>query len=480
MDRQIVYPASIPLDTDILNAQRSTMISLGFLAQATLGTSTVADGLACTPQTVPNLTFNVGPGSMIALSVVDANAYGSLPADSSDALVKMGVNIGSTLFTVTAPTTSGQSINYLIQGSMQESDATAVVLPYYNSANPAVPFSGPSNSGAAQNTQRLQRVNLGMKAGTPGTTGSQSTPAPDSGFVGLWVVTVAFAQTTVVSANIAQYPTAPFIGTKISGLRRKLTGNMSLYVNGTTGSDSNNGYAPSTALLTLQGAWNRIMSSLDLAGFSVTVNVADGNYAPAIFAGVPVGASLSPVTFLGDSTTPTNCSIAAVNNSCFIVNSGAQVNIAGFGLSASGTGQNQGYGVYASSSGSTANITGNMNFGSCANSDMIASGGGEVFVGASYSVSGTSGSAWGCQGGGIVNTAGVTVTLVGTPNYTNAFAQAVGTGSNVACEGVTFIGSATGTKYEVSFGGFINTNSIGNVNFLPGSTAGTSTTGYYN
>jgi hypothetical protein len=212
LDRQIVYPSSIPLDTDILNVQRNTMIALGFLTQATFGTSTAVNGLACTPQTVPNLTFNVGPGSIATLSTVDANAFGSLPADNTDALVKLGVNIAPTQFTVTAPTTSGQSINYLVQAAFQESDATAVVLPYYNSANPAVSYSGPSNSGAAQNTQRLQRVNLGLKAGSPASTGSQVTPTPDSGFVGLWVVTVAYAATTVVSGNIALYPLAPFIG----------------------------------------------------------------------------------------------------------------------------------------------------------------------------------------------------------------------------------------------------------------------------
>jgi hypothetical protein len=216
MDRQIVYPSSIPLDTDILNIQRNTMVALGFLAQATLGTATVADGLACTPQTVPNLTFNVGPGSIISLATVDGNPFGSLPSDNSDPLVKMGINLTSTLFTVTAPTTTGQSINYLVQGAFQESDATPIVLPYYNSASPSVPYSGPANSGLAQNTQRLHRVNLlPLKAGAPGATGSQVTPAPDAGFVGLWVVTVAFAQTSVIAGNIKKFGGAPFIPIKL-------------------------------------------------------------------------------------------------------------------------------------------------------------------------------------------------------------------------------------------------------------------------
>ncbi len=45
MDRNIVYPSAIPLDTDLLSVNKNAMIGLGFLAQAVLGTSTVVDGL---------------------------------------------------------------------------------------------------------------------------------------------------------------------------------------------------------------------------------------------------------------------------------------------------------------------------------------------------------------------------------------------------------------------------------------------------
>ena len=49
MDRNLVYPGSIPLDTDVLNLNRSTMVAIGYLAQATLGTTTVVDGLSLHP-----------------------------------------------------------------------------------------------------------------------------------------------------------------------------------------------------------------------------------------------------------------------------------------------------------------------------------------------------------------------------------------------------------------------------------------------
>jgi hypothetical protein len=136
-----------------------------------------------------------------------------------DPLVKMGINLAPTSFTLAPPVTSGRSVNYLIQAALQESDANPVVLPYYNAANPAQPYSGPTNSGVAQNTNRIQRVQLQLKAGASANTGSQTTPPIDNGWVGLYVVTLAYGQTTISGTSITQLPTAPFIGWKLPMLR---------------------------------------------------------------------------------------------------------------------------------------------------------------------------------------------------------------------------------------------------------------------
>ena len=92
MDRQIVYPGSIPLDTDLLSIQRNVMVAMGYLAQATLGSTTIADGLACTPTSPASLSVVIGPGSITQFGVVDSEAFGSLPA-LSDPLVRIGVNL---------------------------------------------------------------------------------------------------------------------------------------------------------------------------------------------------------------------------------------------------------------------------------------------------------------------------------------------------------------------------------------------------
>ncbi len=218
MDRQIVFPGSIPLDTDILSIQRNAMVALGYLAQATLGGATVMDGLVCSPTTPASLTVSLGPGSITSLDVIDSSPFGSLPAATTAPLVKMGITTTPTTFTLTAPATSGQSINYLVQASLVETDGTPVVLPYYNAASPAQPFSGPQNDGVAQNTQRFQRVQFQIKPSPPANANSQVTPAVDSGWAGLYVIVVNYGQTQITASNITTFPGAPFVAFKLATL----------------------------------------------------------------------------------------------------------------------------------------------------------------------------------------------------------------------------------------------------------------------
>lgn len=219
MDRNIVYPGSIPLDTDLLSVNRNTMIGLSFLVQAILGSNTVADGLQCRPTSPASMNVVVGPGSITQLGPVDVLAYGSILSDPDDLIVKMGINSTPTTFNLVAPSSAGQSINYLVEAAFQEADGNPIVLPYYNASNPAQSFSGPANSGSSQNTVRTQRVQLQLKPGVPGNTGSQTTPLADSGWTGLYQITVSYGQTQVVAGNIAVIPTAPFLIWKLPSLR---------------------------------------------------------------------------------------------------------------------------------------------------------------------------------------------------------------------------------------------------------------------
>jgi hypothetical protein len=219
MDRNIVYPGSIPLDTDILQPNRSAMVGISALTAAVIGSNTIVDGLACIPTLPASLTVSIGPGSITQLTAVDASSYGSLAADVTDQIVKTGINLKATSFPLTAPVNSGQSINYLIEAAFSETDTNPVVLPYVNAANTSQPYSGPNNSGTAQNTQRIQRVQLQVKPGAAAAAGTQTTPAVDSGWVGLYIITVNYGQSAVTAANISVAPGAPFLTYKLPALR---------------------------------------------------------------------------------------------------------------------------------------------------------------------------------------------------------------------------------------------------------------------
>lgn len=216
MDRKIVYPSAIPLDVDILQPQQDAMVAVGYALQASYGGNTVFVGLACAPTAPSSMSVTVGPGAVISANVVETTPFGSLLADTTDPLIKMGINTTSNTFTLTAPTTAGQSQNYLIQCSFSEADDTPATLVYFNSLNPTQPYSGPSNSGTPQNTRRAQRANLQIKVGVPANTGTQITPPVDSGWNGLYIITVAYGQTSITGTSISTYPSAPFLAAFLS------------------------------------------------------------------------------------------------------------------------------------------------------------------------------------------------------------------------------------------------------------------------
>jgi len=216
MDRQIIYPGAIPLETDLLNTNKYTMMALGKLASTMMGTNTYLRGLTCAPSSPASMVVTVDRGEIYSVQNVDPTAYSSIAADTVNTILKQGIILGVTSFTLTAPTTAGQSVNYLVQVTYSDTDSGATVLPYYNAANPSVAYSGPNGSGTAQNTVRSGVCTVALKQGVAATTGTQTTPSADTGYTGAWVITVAQGATTVTSANISLAANAPFL--PVSGL----------------------------------------------------------------------------------------------------------------------------------------------------------------------------------------------------------------------------------------------------------------------
>ena len=219
MDRNTNYAGQVPLETDLLNTNRNTMTALAKLSAAVFGTAGMANGFATSQSTVPAMSVLVAAGEVYQLANLDGTAYSSLAADTTHSIVKQGLQLDPVTLAIASPGTAGFSVNYLIEVSYQDSDTGLTVLPYYNASNPSVAYSGPANSGTSQPTKRAGIVSILAKAGVAATTGAQTTPAPDSGYLGLYVVTVANGASTVVNANISAYPSAPLLASPLTNGR---------------------------------------------------------------------------------------------------------------------------------------------------------------------------------------------------------------------------------------------------------------------
>ena len=194
MDRQIVYPAQIPLDSDQLNAQRNAYMGLGQLAAMAYGWSTVsASGFACTPGS--GLALVIAPGSLLAPGVVDASAYGTLAAVSS-ALVRQYASRDPV--TLDVPGTGAAYAVYVTPATVDTDDT---VLPFYNAADPAVTYAGADNSGKTAPTVRQDMAQIGIGASVP------------DGAYPLWTITVPAGATSITADMIAQASGAPFYKT---------------------------------------------------------------------------------------------------------------------------------------------------------------------------------------------------------------------------------------------------------------------------
>jgi hypothetical protein len=212
-DRVIVYPGALPQTVDTLLTNKFGLVGQAYQNSAILGTNTVVAGLACTPTSpTADLHVTIGVGSLYQMDPTDATAYGDLGFDNNN-IMKQAILATPQVLTITPPATSGFSQVYLVQAILNDIDAGQLVLSYYNSGNPAAPFSGPANSGTSNYTTRTCPCVIALKAGSAATTGTQTTPTPDPGYVGLYAITVANGQTQITSPNIVRLANAPFFPT---------------------------------------------------------------------------------------------------------------------------------------------------------------------------------------------------------------------------------------------------------------------------
>jgi hypothetical protein len=146
-------------------------------------------------------------------------------------------------------------------------------------------------------------------------------------------------------------------------------------------------------------------------------------------------------------------------------------------INSSGTGQG-GWCLVAQTGGYL--LFSNLIFGTAVTGHMIANFGGTISVLGGYVVHGSAPVHMLGSGGQFVYDSGapMTITVASGVAFSTCFAYVDGA-SLIAMSQTTFSGTGvTGRRYIATNGGYIN-GTAGNINFFPGSIAGTSTTGYY-
>lgn len=251
--------------------------------------------------------------------------------------------------------------------------------------------------------------------------------------------------------------------------RKRLTAPLNLYVS-TTGNDANDGLTPGTAFATPQQAWNYIVDALDTAGQSVRVNIADGTYGSLMCSGQYTGNGY--VYFVGNLSNPLAVTFAtsAQDTHALALTAGALVSIQGVDFTATGS---TGCGIYAWGSQC---FMENCNFGPCNGGHIVMSLGALLTISGAYTISGGAGSHFESTNGGLItcNTNHLpvqTVTISGTPTFSNAFALCAAGSINLNPALIVFSGAANGPRYLSEYNGAIMTNG-GGANYFPGSSAG--------
>lgn len=255
------------------------------------------------------------------------------------------------------------------------------------------------------------------------------------------------------------------------GPREALTADRTYYVR-SDGSDSNTGRADTSdgAFLTIQKALDVVYGTLDLFGFNVTIQVQAATWTQSLSVSSPqVGAGL--VTLLGDATTPSNVVISTTAACITVAGSGTLLTVRGFKLSSSSNNCMQ-----ATQGGRIS--YGKIEFGAAGAYHLRADNAGAISCpsGETFKLSGSAAGHLLTLSYGLISIPSSTLTLTGTPAWGSSFVS--NQGGQVSLYGVTFSGSSTGRRYDVSVNGVINTFGAGSAStYFPGNVNGVSSTG---
>lgn len=263
-----------------------------------------------------------------------------------------------------------------------------------------------------------------------------------------------------------------FPNTTLAAGREILTANRTYYVR-TDGSNSNNGLANTSggAFLTIQKAYDVIVSALDLAGFTVTIQVADGTYTSGLAVSQPWTGG-GAVTLSGNSSTPANVIISTTSADAVGVTAPLPGNFNFKDCKVQTTTGGNGITHAAPGPFNFQNVV----FGACAGNHIQAtSGGAKITATGNYSVVGGASYHWIAGGvGACIIASGRTIAFTGSVSVIMALASTL---SSILCDGMTFLGGTiTGSRYLVALNGIVYTGGQ-STSYLPGNAAGSTLSG---
>jgi hypothetical protein len=263
-----------------------------------------------------------------------------------------------------------------------------------------------------------------------------------------------------------------------------LTASQAYYVNVNTGSDSNNGLSAGTAWRHIQYALG-FVSKINLNGYTVTINVANGNYSAEAPIILPRINGVGTINLTGNTTTPSSVVIASPLGPAIMTATQGVTGyvIAGFMLSsaANNTSNNwPGSAMWIGYGGSVQIY--NMALGACAAYMLFPQGGTIQVLGADsplgsgfVQISGNA-QGFGFAVGGTLALDGPTITITAAVTMTQFVVS--DDGGLVRAPSCTFNNpsNVTGSKYLAFNNGTIDTVG-GGISYFPGSTAGSTSNG---
>lgn len=226
---------------------------------------------------------------------------------------------------------------------------------------------------------------------------------------------------------------------------------------------------------TIQGAINATRNWIVSGGGQIVIQLADGTYTTGGSICQPLGGAnqgVIPLTIQGNSSTPGNVIVSTTSEQAFQAQFGGVLNVQDMELRTTTAGSC----LYATT-GSVIRFN-NIRFGATAKTHIEAVKGGVCESLGNYAITGGGLSHMHAANGGRIFNSGNTVTISGTPAFSAYFIGVAGPGY-AQCIGQTYSGSATGQRFLVHNGGFIE---LGNVSgaytdpasstYFPGDVAG--------